>query len=533
MAEFWLPDVRVARKLSKDTDVLVLALVDTAAGPRIVGLPAEVDDAYKTAMGETVQQAALALGAKPELGHTVVLSAPGKLRIVVVGIEDIDDIDFSAQAATGAALRRVLGLKSRRSLRVGIAFAENYDVVTAVAEGALLGCYRYKPPADKPPIAEIRIIAPDVEDAALACDAAKIRAYGVCLARQWVNTPPNLLTPEIFAEEVAREAKARSVSFEIWDEERLEVEGFGGILAVGGGSDNPPRLVRLHYNPQPSLGLIDDAGTLSMRRTKADSTASFHLALVGKGITFDAGGLSLKSFENMSTMKYDMAGAAAVAAAVLTIADYAPNVEVTGWLALAENLPSGTAYRPSDVITMYNGVTVENANSDAEGRLVLADAISRAGEELPHLIVDIATLTGAARVALGDRTAALFSNAVTTSQLLDTAAFAAGEDVWQMPITEETKKKLESKVADLKSSGDRYGGAVTAAAFLREFVPEYTMWAHLDIAGPAFNRGEPYEHIPSDATGFGVLTLVNLALIIAAFDDDIFDGELYEADEDD
>jgi leucyl aminopeptidase len=285
--------------------------------------------------------------------------------------------------------------------------------------------------------------------------------------------------------------KDARVSVEVLDEKAMDRGGYGGILAVGSGSSRPPRLVRLSYAPRG---------------------ARKHLALVGKGITFDSGGLNLKPAEGMYTMKCDMAGAAAVFAAVQAVAGLGLKVKVTAYGSLAENLPSDTAYRPSDVLTMYGGKTVENGNTDAEGRLVMADALVRASDDSPDLLVDVATLTGAAIVALGTRTAAVMAtDDGTADQILD-AAEAAGEEVWHLPIPAETRARLDSKVADLRSTaGDRAGGALVAAAFLREFVGEGVSWAHLDIAGPAFEDGSPYGYVTTGGTGAGVRTLVALA----------------------
>ena len=279
------------------------------------------------------------------------------------------------------------------------------------------------------------------------------------------------------------------------DEKALGRAGYGGILAVGGGSSRLPRLVRLSYAPRG---------------------AKFHLALVGKGITFDSGGLNLKPPEGMYAMKCDMAGAAAVFAATRAIADRGLKLKVTTYGALAENLVSDTSYRPSDVLTMYGGKTVENGNTDAEGRLVLADALARSNEDHPDLVVDVATLTGACIIALGHRTSGLMASDDETAKRLLDAAETAGEPLWQLPITPDVREKLDSKVADLRSApADRAGGAILAAAFLREFVAEGTPWAHLDIAGPAFNDGQPYGYVSSGGTGAGVRTLVALASALA------------------
>ena len=306
-----------------------------------------------------------------------------------------------------------------------------------------------------------------------------------------MNIPANLLYPESFAEQVRNLVRGSKVAIDVLDDAALSRGGYGGLMAVGGGSSRPPRLVRLSYSPRG---------------------AKFHLALVGKGITFDTGGLDLKPPDGMYTMKCDMAGAATVLAAVHAIAQLGLKIKVTAYGALAENMPSGSAYRPSDVLTIYGGKTVENGNSDAEGRLVMADAIARANEDQPNLLIDVATLTGACVVALGERTTGLMATDDATADLVLDAAEAAGEDVWRLPIPGEIRGKLDSKVADLRSvTGDRWAGALVAAAFLREFVAKGTPWAHLDIAGPAFFDGKPYGYVAPGGTGVGVRTLVALA----------------------
>jgi leucyl aminopeptidase len=318
----------------------------------------------------------------------------------------------------------------------------------------------------------------------------------VLTVREWVNLPANLLYPESFAEQARTLVRDSKIAVDVLDETALSRGGYGGLMAVGGGSSRPPRLVRLSYSPRG---------------------ANFHLALVGKGITFDTGGLNLKPSEGMYTMKCDMAGAAVVLATVHAIAQLGLKIKVTAYGALAENMPSGSAYRPSDVLTIYGGKTVENGNSDAEGRLVMADALARANEDRADMVVDVATLTGACVVALGERTAGLMSSDSETADLLLDAAEAAGEDFWQLPIPSEIRSKLDSKVADLRSTaGDRWAGALVAAAFLREFVADGMPWAHLDIAGPAFFDGKPYGYVAPGGTGIGVRTLIALARRLAS-----------------
>jgi leucyl aminopeptidase len=240
------------------------------------------------------------------------------------------------------------------------------------------------------------------------------------------------------------------------------------------------------------------------------------VAIVGKGVTFDSGGLSLKPADSMITMKCDMGGAAAAIAAIRAVARLGVPVNVTAWAPMVENMPSGTAQRPSDVLTMYGGKTVEVLNTDAEGRLILADALVRAGEDSPDLLVDVATLTGAAVVALGHRTSGIMSNDEALHGKVHDAATRAGEAMWPMPLPPDLRKSLDSSVADIANMGERWGGMLVAGLFLKEFVPDSTPWVHLDIAGPAFNEGEPYGYTPKGGTGAGVRALVQLVEDVAA-----------------
>lgn len=264
----------------------------------------------------------------------------------------------------------------------------------------------------------------------------------------------------------------------------------GGILAVGQGSANPPRLVELHYAPRDAV---------------------MHLAFIGKGITFDSGGLSLKQPKSMETMKCDMAGAAAVLAATRAIAELGLSVRVSAYLACAENMPGGTAQRPGDVITMRDGTTVEVLNTDAEGRLVMADALALAAERGADAIVDVATLTGAQMVALGTHVAAVMGNDEELSERIREAGDAVGEPYWPMPLPEALRASLKSPIADLKNVGDKFGGMLVAGLFLKQFVPDTIPWAHLDIAGPAFNESKAHGFTPAGGTGFAARTLIQLA----------------------
>ncbi|WP_232548532.1 leucyl aminopeptidase [Propioniciclava soli] len=491
-----LPTITSATSVPSSTDVLVVGMAEALGSSVLVGVPDDVDKAWSKRSGSPLMEAAQTLGALPKPGTVVAL--PGSPVVVVVGVGGVDVTPEQVRRATGNAVRAAARLAGDRSLSVAVSLeAVEPEVIRGVTEGALLGAYSYaKASATKAarPIGAVTIVS-DAPAAAAAVAEGETVAKAVCRARDWVNTPANALYPETFADDVRDMAKGTRLDVEVLDEKALARGGYGGILAVGGGSARPPRLVRATHNP---------------RGAKA------HLALVGKGITFDTGGLNLKPADGMYTMKCDMGGAAAVLAAVAAIAELKLKVKVTAWAPLAENMPSGTAYRPSDVLTMYGGTTVENANSDAEGRIVMADALVRAGEDDPDLLVDVATLTGACLVALGERTAGLMASDDATADLLLDAAESSGEPFWHLPIPEEIKDNLSSDVADLVSSGkSRYGGALTAAAFLREFAGEGRPWAHLDIAGPAWNGNAPRDYTPKYGTGFAVRTLVSLARDLA------------------
>lgn len=396
--------------------------------------------------------------------------------------------------AAGAAVR---SLKAAAKVVVALPGSDAASV-GAAAEGAALGAYRYagvrgpKAKATKG-VTAVTVVTSEARVKAVkaAATRAGVLADAKAYARDLVNTPPNKLFPQSFADSVKERSAGASakVSIKVLDEKALLKGGFGGIVGVGQGSVNPPRIVVLTWSPTKPQGSV---------------------ALVGKGITFDSGGLNLKPATGMITMKSDMAGAAAVAATVFAAAELGVPVTVTGYLCLAENMPSGTAQRPSDVVTMRNGTTVEILDTDAEGRMVLGDGICLAGEAKPDAIVDIATLTGAQMVALGARVAGIMANDDTFRDRVGAAAGAAGEAAWPMPLPEDLRSQLDSSVADLAHKGERWGGMLTAGLFLREFVTEGTPWAHVDIAGPSFNEGGAWGYTPKGATGFGVGTLLSL-----------------------
>lgn len=496
------PTLTLTKSYPKGVDVVVLGLVTiNQAGHALVGLVGDLDKLCLKTYGRGVADLAAALGASPKRGEVTFLPVVDGARVAVVGLGDADVTPSGLRLAVGTALRRIAELPEARDLDVAVSLElTDPELLRAAGEAALLGAYAFRPitaTSKAAAVGSVTLVSSTLgTEQRDAVRHAKTTADAVCQARDWGNTPPNLLYPETFAEAVRVHVRDERITVDILDDKALERGGYGGIMAVGGGSVRGPRLVRLSYAPRG---------------------AESHLALVGKGITFDSGGLDIKPAGQMSGMKFDMSGAGAVVAATRAIAALGLKIKVTAYAALAENMPSGSAYRSSDVLTMFDGQTVENFNTDAEGRLVMADAIARAGQDKPDLIVDVATLTGACMVALGLRTGGLLTNGEATSDLLLDAAEAAGEDFWELPITEHTREQLKSTVADMKSgAGHRWGGALVAAAFLERFVPEGVAWAHLDIAGPAENPDAAYGEVPKGGTGAGVRTLVSLAGLLSA-----------------
>ncbi|MFM2437262.1 MAG: hypothetical protein RLZ55_68 [Actinomycetota bacterium] len=432
----------------------------------------------------------LAEGLAPDTA--VIVPSAGAVAADVVAFAAVDRIAAEPlRRAAGAATRALLG-RSRVTLA---APSDKPALIAAVAAGARLGAYEftgYRTDAKaRRPAMRITVASPAARQRAVRTAVAEALTVvdGVIATRDLVNTPPADLTPDAFANAVRRAAGDTPVRVQVLDERKLARGGYGGLIGVGKGSAHPPRLVRMTYRPP---------------RARA------HLGLVGKGVTFDSGGLSLKPATAMITMKCDMAGAAAVAEATLVVARLGLPVRITAYLALAENMPSGTAQRPGDVLTTYSGTTVEVLNTDAEGRLIMADALARACEDSPDLLVDVATLTGAQVVALGAHVSAAMGDEDPRDRIV-AAAGAAGEQMWPMPLPEELRPSLDSKIADIANIGERMGGMMTAALFLREFVADGTPWVHLDIAGPAFNEGAAHGYTPTGGTGAALRTIVQLA----------------------
>ena len=495
---------------SLKVDALVIGV---AKGPKgaVLSPGAEPVDAALSGRLAATLSALGATGEEGEVTRVATLGATAAPMVVAVGLGQAPARGAgyrheTLRRAAGAAIRELGGCR-----RVGTTLAatpmeagtDATAAVAAVCEGMLLGNYvftRYRTTSAaqvKPPVEAVTVVVGDARDRAAKAVArrAEIVAEAVAFCRDLVNTPPSHLHPKEFAEAAVEAARAAGVEVEVLDERALKKGGYGGILGVGQGSTNPPRLVRLSYRP-----------------AKARTT----LALVGKGITFDSGGLSLKPSPAMEWMKSDMGGAATVIASTVAIARLGLPVNVVGYAPMSENMPSGTAIRPSDVLTMYGGKRVEVLNTDAEGRLILADAIVRACEDQPDYLVDMATLTGAQLIALGSLTAAVMANDEPLRERVVRAAEEAGELMWPMPLPKEMRKSLDSEVADIANMGDRYGGMLIAGLFLADFVADGTRWAHIDMAGPAYNQGDPWGYTPKGGTGAVVRTIVRLAEGIAS-----------------
>lgn len=455
---------------------------------------------------------------KGKTGQTLVFNVPpGRTvrRILVFGLGERER--YGPEAA-----RQLAGTAARTAQRVGahgVAIqlpvlevpAPSNDVlasVQAMAEGARLGAYRfdrYRTRDTRESILDdvrVAFVAEDVQgtrgvDLREALRGGEAVAEGVIFARDLINEPPNALTPVEIAERAKKMAKAEELTVKILGPRDLERQGMALHLGVAQGSRQEPRLVHLTYEPSD--------------KSKTETPI---LVMVGKGLTFDAGGLSLKTSEGMTEMKIDMGGAAAVLGAMKAIARLKPGITVHGLVGAAENMPDGNAIRPGDVLTSKRGLTVEILNTDAEGRLVLADALAYAQDLQPQPthVVDLATLTGAALISLGRQRAAVYCDG-PMREIVETAYQRSGELYWRMPLAPELREVLKSDIADIKNIGDRYGGSITAALFLGEFVAPELPWAHFDIAGPVWSTTES-GHTPKGGTGYGVRTLLELVRVI-------------------
>ena len=473
-------------------DVLVLGVGSSDDGPTLY-----TDDPAFEALRSTLSTIGFTGGRDEVVRLPASDIAAGSIALVGLGSAPVTP--GSLRYAAGTAARRLTGVSS-----LALALPTNASAeLLAVLEGAAIGAYSYTEyrssslEATMLPAAEITIVSA-VDSGNGLLSRAAIVGTAIHRVRDLVNAPPSDLYPESFADAVLAIAADLPVSVDVLDRSALEAEGFGGILGVGAGSARGPRLVKISYSP---------------------SGASRHLAFVGKGITFDTGGLSLKPGASMVGMKYDMTGAATVMAVVFAAAELGLDIRLTAWLCIAENMPGGSATRPNDVLRIRGGKTVEVLNTDAEGRIVMADGLVAASEEYPDAIIDVATLTGAARVALGDRYSAVMGDEDLVGQVVSIAK-AEGELFWPMPLPGELRALLNSDIADIANAkiGNTAAGMLLAGVFLQEFVgprpaPETGRipWAHLDIAGSANNSGSGYGFTGKGPSGVAVRSLIALA----------------------
>jgi len=431
------------------------------------------------------------LGFTGAVGETVLVPGTERNAELLVGVGPLAELNATALRRAAAAAAKAAGTNRSALLVHGDVTDGRIDAelaVQVIAEGLIIGAYRFDRHRSKTPehLQRVAVLATGAPDEKAGLARGIVVAEAICFVRDLVNEPGGTLTATEAATQIAAAATEAGVGVTVLDRAAIEEARLGGLLAVNQGSANEPRFVRLEHRPEGAVG---------------------HVAIVGKGITFDSGGLSIKPAEAMMTMKCDMAGAATAAAAVLAAAQLGVALDVTAYLPFTDNMTGGAAQRPGDIYTARNGTTVEVLNTDAEGRLVLADALAWASEDAPDAIVDLATLTGACMVALGDKIAGVMGTGDDVIVELRSAAEATGERLWHLPLPDDYRALLDSPVADLKNIGSRYGGALTAGLFLREFVDSSVPWAHIDIAGPAF-ADAPTPEGPAGGTGFGVRTLL-------------------------
>ncbi|MCE2500158.1 MAG: leucyl aminopeptidase [Dehalococcoidia bacterium] len=458
---------------------------------------------------------------KGKLGEITMLHTMGRIpakRVVVAGLGKSGDFDTAAVRRVSGDVARFLRRKGVSEFATiahgaGIGGLDAGESAQAIAEGTLLGLYKFdtyrSPPqadngsdpsegsADKDGISNVTIVERDATNIAALTGGVSVGtllAESTMLARDLVNHPANVMTPARMAETAREVAEAVGLELDVMDRDRMKAHGMGAFLGVAQGSEEPPKLIVLTYRGDPEH-------------------PENNLGLVGKGITFDTGGISLKPAANMEAMKGDMAGGASVIAAMRAIGSLKPRINVTGLIAATENMPGGRAQRPGDVVTAMNGKTIEVINTDAEGRLVLADTMCYARSLGITRMVDVATLTGAMVVTLGKACTGMMGNSAKLAKQLNTAGDRSGERFWELPMLEDYRELIRSDVADMKNSGGRQAGSITAAMLLREFA-EDTEWVHLDIAGTS-TASSAKGHLVKGATGVPTRTLAQLALNLA------------------
>jgi len=483
-----------------DADAIVVNLFQGVE--QVSGASAAVDEALGGAISSLISKGEF----KGKFGEVSIVHTLGKLparMVAVAGLGKQQDLNLDRiRGVAGEFCRSLRKLNCHRIATIlhgaGVGGVEPGACAEAIVEGAVLGLYsfsRYKKP-DYEDIREMVIVVREqstIRVVERGVHEGRIMAEATCLARDMANEPANYMTPSRMADIAKEIADKHGLELNILNSEDMEAMGMGALLGVARGSSEPPKLITLGY--------------------KGDERSEKAVGFVGKGITFDSGGISIKPSEGMGEMKDDMAGGAAGIAALSAIVQLKPKVNVTAVIPATENLPSGTALKPGDILKAMNGKTIEVINTDAEGRLVLADALSYAVKQGLSPLVDLATLTGACRVALGNGYSGAFTNNQELLNEVMKAADRCGEKLWQMPMPEEYKEQNKSEIADIKNTGNRYAGAITAALFLSEFV-DNTPWVHIDIAGTSLSSKET-GYVVKGATGVGVRTLVELALSLA------------------
>jgi leucyl aminopeptidase len=446
---------------------------------------ADASDIEET-LAEHVRDALHQSGFKGKVGDVLVLPTLGASSARSIAVAGLGRRDAAGPAEVRRAAATAVRQLAERSEIASVLHRGITGGEAASAEGFVLGTYSFDGYKSNPHPSKIqRVLLVGADDD--ATERGLIFARATATARDLVNEPPSVLTPTVLAARAKEIADTSGLDCTVWDEEELARRGCGGILGVGLGSEQRPRLIQLRYSPEG---------------------ATRSVTLIGKGVTFDSGGLSLKDQKNMEQMKTDMAGAAAVIGAMGSLNRLHVTTEVVGLIPAVENMPSGSAIKPGDIIRHYGGRTTEVLNTDAEGRLILADALALASEESPAAVVDLATLTGSIIIALGTKASGLFSNDDELSGELQEAAVAAGERLWPMPLFDDYRSELDSELADIKNIGSRWGGAILAALFLQSFVKTGIPWAHLDIAGAA-RSDRTYDDVSRGATGVGTRTLMH------------------------
>ena len=497
--------IRVVRNdvASIKTPALVVNLFDGVKKPG--GATGAVDKALDGAISQFIKDGEI----KGKKGETTLIHTFGKIpasRVIVLGLG-------KRESFTANTLREVTAASSRYLRRLGVTKAatiahgagigglDPLECGQAIGEGAILGLYRFKTyltkgEDDQSELTELQIVEKTAKNASLlrkGIEKGRILAEAVLLARDMVNEPPNVMTPTRMAEIASQMAEEQGLEVKVLEKDQMEELGMGALLGVARGSVQPPKLIMLSYKGAPD--------------------SEENLGIVGKGITFDTGGISLKPPAGMEDMKGDMAGGASVIASMKAIAQLKPRINVTGIIGATENMPGGNAQRPGDVVRSMSGKTIEIINTDAEGRLVLADALYYARQQGVTRIVDIATLTGAMVVALGHAASGLMGNNQEFADQVISVGNDSGERMWQLPMYDDYKEEIKSNVADVKNSGGRPAGSISAAQFLSEFVDD-TPWAHLDIAGTYLSKSEK-GYLVRGGTGVPTRTLVNLAMSLA------------------